>query len=233
MARFSKTLTPAAEAAFLAALRGGALVVAAARQAGVAVSTLYCRRARDEEFGDAWEMAVDASRAAAGRRAPFDAARRQDFLDRVALGFETVAAAAMAGIDKSAVYRRIGRDPDFARRYRAARRRGFDRLDAADREEAAARWRTQQIVPTGTPTADFDEAWTLLRRWERTDGSLGRRRVGHGRLKRSWDFDQAIALVARRLRRIGYPEEAAGEAPRSFDCARDWPRPGRTASKRQ
>jgi hypothetical protein len=37
MARYSKTLTPAAEAAFLAALGGGALVVAAAAGVGVAV----------------------------------------------------------------------------------------------------------------------------------------------------------------------------------------------------
>jgi hypothetical protein len=214
MPRYSKTLTPAAQAAFLAALAGGALVVAAARQAGVAISSLYCRRRRDEDFADAWEMAVDASRGAPGRRAPFDAARREDFLSRLGRGCTAAEAAAAAGADPSAVSRRIRRDPDFARAHTAALRRRFERIAIAagrERAQAAARARTRawDIAPTGEPTADFDEAIKLLARWDRRDGSLGRRFVRFGRMKRTWSFDDAIKPLARRLRASGHgPDEA-------------------------
>ena len=77
MARYSKTLTPAAMAAFLAALEGGALVEAAAEAAGVALSSLYCRRERDPAFAAAWDGGGGGERAGrcwSGTR-PGDASR--------------------------------------------------------------------------------------------------------------------------------------------------------------
>src|SRR5688572_5035945 len=98
MAHFSKTLTPAAQAAFVEALRGGALVQAAAAAVGVAVSTLYCRRRRDVAFDAEWRAAAEASsgwvferRAGAKarvvrrkRRLRFEGARRAAFLEALA-----------------------------------------------------------------------------------------------------------------------------------------------------
>jgi hypothetical protein len=223
VARYSKTLTPQAQAAFVAALRGGALVVAAAAQAGVALSSLYCRRARDPAFAAAWAAAVEAStplwrgRApSAGtnpaRRARLAGWRRDAFLAGLADTCHIADSAAAAGIDKATVYRLIRRDPGFARDCAAAVARGtpllFER-QAREREAAAARARAGGLVPTGRPTADFDEAMKLMARWERRDGSLGRRFVRHGRMKRL-PFDEAIKLLARRLRGLGFgPAEPA------------------------
>ncbi len=50
-------LIPAVQAALLAALRGEALVVAAAASVGVALQTLYRRRKRDPRFDSAWTEA--------------------------------------------------------------------------------------------------------------------------------------------------------------------------------
>lgn len=227
MARYSKTLTPQSQAAFLAALRGGALVVAAARAAGVAVSSLYCRRARDAGFAAAWAAAVEASTplwrrppaplagANPARRARLAGWRRDAFLAALADTCHAADAAAAAGIDKATVHRLIRRDPGFARDCAAAVARGTAHLFREDEaERAAARaWRLP-IAPTGRPTQDFDEAIRLLARWERRDGSLGRRFVRHGRMTR-WSFDDAMALLARRLRGLGFApagEEDKGAA---------------------
>ena len=47
-------------------------------------------------------------------------------------------------------------------------------------------------------TTDFDEIMKLLARYERPDGSIGPRFVRHGRQRR-WSFDDAIALLDRKL----------------------------------
>src|SRR5687767_13355180 len=87
-------LTPEVEAAFLEALRGGALVEAAAAQVGVAVGTLYRRRKRDTVFDAAWSSAAEVSAswawdesagrkvrpAGVKRRLRFAARRRRAFL---------------------------------------------------------------------------------------------------------------------------------------------------------
>ena len=219
MARYSKTLTPEAQAAFLAALAGGALVAAAAEAAGVALSTLYWRRGRDPDFAAEWEDAVTLScaplwdgpppegpfRLGGGRRMRFGGLRRWIFLAALERDCDTTAAARQARIHKSTVYRHLARDPDFARDNRATLERGYSRLGRELEQERLARaerLRDWEIEPIGRPTRDFDEQMRLLARWQRRDGSLGPRQVRHGRMKR-WTFERAIAELDRRLRGIG------------------------------
>jgi hypothetical protein len=225
MPRWSKTMTPASQAAFLAALRGGALVEAAARDAGVAISTLYWRRKREPLFALAWDCAAALSAGAPGRRLRFGAGRRRRFLASFEWSCNLLWAGEEAGVHPATVYRHIARDAGFERDCRAALGRGVARLEeehAAERAARTARWASHEIVPTGTPTADFDEAMKLLARWDRPDGTIGPRRVRHGRMKR-WSFDDAIALLAKRLRAL---EPGWGGRSRAAREGRQTPRDG-------
>jgi hypothetical protein len=196
--------------AFLAALERGAKVRAAAKAAGFADTTFYHRRRRDPDLAEAWDEAVERSaerRPRPGsqrRRTRFCGWRRDCFLEMLALTCNTTEAAEAAGVHRSAVYRRIGRDPGFAREAAAALARGYARLEAqaARQHEAAAARPNRPIVPAGRPTQDFDLAIRLMARWERPDGSLGPRFVSRGRLKR-WTFDRAIEALAKRMRGLG------------------------------
>jgi hypothetical protein len=202
MARYSTTLTPATQAAFVAALRRGALVEAAARAVGIAISTLYHRRKRDPVFAFAWDAAAALSAAAPGRRLRFAVARRRRFLGAFEGSCNILHSCAQAGVHPATVYRHIGRDTGFEAACRKALARGVARLArelAAERAGRARRWSLHEIVPTGEPTRDFDEVMKLLAQWDRPDGSIGPRRVRHGRMRR-WSFDEAIALLAKRLR---------------------------------
>ena len=193
---------PAQMAAFVAAVRGGALVEAAARAAGVAISTLYWRRKRDPLFASAWDLAVALSAGAPGRRLRFGAGRRRRFLASFERSCNLLWACAETKVAPATVYRQIERDPGFERGCRAALARGVARLErelAAERAARARRWASYEIEPAGEMTKDFDEAMKLLARWDRPDGTIGPRRVRHGRQKR-WSFDEAIALLAKRLR---------------------------------
>ena len=215
-------LTPEVQAAFLAELRGGALVVAAARSVGVAVWTLYRRRKRDAGFDAAWTAAAAASAGwviesrhggkarlvRSKRRLRFDRGRREVFLGGVELSCHSREAAEAALVDPGTVCRHIRRDPGFARDNEAALERGYARLErlaAEEREAAAERGRRQSRFvppPDARPPAGFDAQMRLLRQWRRRDGTLGPRRVGRDRL-RSMSFEDAMALLGRRLRALG------------------------------
>jgi hypothetical protein len=221
MARYSKTLTPASQAAFVAALRGGALVEAAARAVGVAISTLYWRRKRGPAFAAAWDCAVALSAGAPGRRLRFGAGRRRRFLASFGCSCNLAWACEETGVDPTTVYRHIARDPGFARDCRAALARGYDFLEgepARQRAAAAARHAKRGIATTAEPTEDFDEGMKLLARWTRPDGSIGPRFVRRGRMK-SGSFEEAIALLEKKLRGRGI--RIAGEEEEEEDRGRD------------
>jgi len=223
MARYSKTLTPAAEVAFLVALRGGAGVAAAAAEAGVALSTLYCRRRRDPLFDSAWSLAAEASSgwrwdeetgrkvrsAGTVRRLRFAGRRRAAFLAVLERDCNTDRAAGETGVNPATVRRHLQADPEFGRDAGEALRRGFEAL-GREREAAWAAIRAGiasgegqwEIVPRGRITSDFDEQMRLMARYERRDGTLGPRRVRHGWM-RSMSFEDAIVLLDRKLRWMG------------------------------
>ena len=196
-----------AQRRFLAAVRRGERLAAAAKASGFALSAFYHRRRRDAEFDSAWDEAVaDAAAAGVGkarRRPRFTARRRAAYLDHLATCCDTTASAAAAGVHKSAVYRRIGRDPDFERGHEAALKRGYERLEAEARrarEAAAARWRGYAFEPIGRPTRDFDRQMRLLTRYCRP----GRRR-GERRPRRALSFDESLAALEVKLSRLDIP----------------------------
>ncbi|HET9639887.1 MAG TPA: hypothetical protein VFP12_11845 [Allosphingosinicella sp.] len=212
-------LTPAVRAAFLAALRGGALVEAAAAEVGVRPGTLYRRRRRDPGFDAEWTAAAEASQRWEYRKAPgakarlvrtkrrlrFGGARRAAYLAELARTCNSSDSARWAGVDPTTICRHLRRDPGFARDCAAALAMGYAALELRLAEEqAAARrrldWRA--IEPTGRMTGDFDEGMRLLARWTRPDGSIGPRFVSRGRQRR-WSFEEAIVLLERRLRGLG------------------------------
>ena len=204
MARWSKTLTPAAMAAFVAALRRGALVEAAAREVGVAISTLYWRRKTDPVFAFAWEAAASLSAEAPGRRLRFAGRRRELFLAAFEASCNTSMSSRATGVAACTVYRHIGRDADFRGDCRTAYRRGttgLERRAAAERAAARERWASYEIVPVGRPSGDFESIMKRLARWERPDGTIGPRQVRHGRMRRM-SFEEAIVLLAKRLRSL-------------------------------
>jgi hypothetical protein len=220
-------VTNAVQAVFLTALRDGATVVEAAAAAGVGLGTLYRVRRRDPLFDSAWSFAAELSspwawdqaagrmaRAAGSRRRlRFGERRSSAFLDALERCCNTQTAAGAAGVNRSTVLRRIHRDPDFARIHGETLRRG---IDALLRESEAARARTMERIrsgeflarlePKGEITRDSDRQMLLLARYGRPDGTIGPRRVRHGRM-RSMPFDEAIRLLDRKLRWLGLVED--------------------------
>jgi len=219
MARTSKTLTPAAMAAFLAALEGGALVEAAAAAAGVAVSSLYWRRERDPAFAAAWDAAVAASAGPVlvwnqagrrwqkqrSRRVRFTRERKQAFLDHFAGSCNLAAAAEAAGVSAATVYEHLRRDPAFAEAFQEALALGYTLIEAEAAGQMRAAQEKYRIHPDPDAAAmamSFDQCLKLLRQWKRRDGTLSARQVSRGHLKR-WSFDDAIRALDKKLRALG------------------------------
>ncbi|GGE01995.1 hypothetical protein GCM10011515_22080 [Tsuneonella deserti] len=123
---------PAWVARFLEALRSGEGVREASRIAGVTSSTPYNRRDKHEDFREAWDaiQPVDARRKRRQGPAPQrDATRVERFLDELAATSNVAAAAAVADLPVSRIYRLRRTDPDFARRWYAALAEGYDNLE--------------------------------------------------------------------------------------------------------
>jgi hypothetical protein len=223
MPRRTKLPPAQAKAAFVAALRRGAPVVEAAREAEVAVWSLYRWRARDPVFDAAWSFAAEASspwawdegkghqvRAAGSRRRlRFAGRRRAAFLARLERDCNTNGAARETGVNRSTVRRHLQRDAGFAGEAKAALKRGYAALNVElARQWAAAQARIRsgtskfEIEPKGRITRDFDQQMRLLARYDRKDGTIGPRRVRRGHM-RSMSFEDAIVLLDRKLRWMG------------------------------
>lgn len=117
---------------FLDALRAGNGVRKASREAGVTSSTPYNRRDTDAKFRAAWDAIQkvdDRRKKRAGPKAPREEMRIERFLDELALTSNVAAAAAIADIPVSRVYRLRRENPDFARRWYAALAEGYDNLE--------------------------------------------------------------------------------------------------------
>jgi hypothetical protein len=206
-------------ARFVAGVRGGALVVEAARAAKVTVATLYRRRKACAGFAAAWDEAAAGSGAAVlrrtgkTRRMRFDAGRRGHFLIALEATCNIDWAAETAGVHKSIVYRRIARDGGFARACAGALARGYPALEAElAREDAAKAARVHApIVATGRFTGDFELAMKLMARWERP--------AAHGKSARAWrrrrappPLAESLAAIEKKLAAIGIPVRGAEDA---------------------
>lgn len=232
MARYSKALTARAMGAFVASLESGAGVEAAAAEARVAVSTLYCRRERDEGFARAWDEAVAKSsgpvlvwnqakrryQKQASRRVRFGPARKQVFLDHFAGSCNLAASAAAAGVCTSSVHRHLARDAAFAEAFQAALEIGYRLLEAEALEQARLAQAAYRIDPASPEGAmSFDKAMQLLREYKRGQGKIGLR-PGGGR-RPGLSFGAAVALLEKRLTVLGVTIDEDSLPPLADDRA--------------
>jgi hypothetical protein len=207
-----------AKRVYLTALGRGATKAEAAKRAGFSRSA-FARLCRDDPDFDA--MREDALERSTGprficpgkgraiqirrnRRVYFTEERREIFLDRFAGTCNLAEAAEAAGVAESTVFAHLAKDPDFAARFRAVLPIGYVRLEAdVVQRRIEAQKRLKAIEPTGEPEPEFDRAMKLLQRWDRKDGTIGPRGVRHGHMER-WDFDEAMKLLAARLKALGF-----------------------------
>jgi hypothetical protein len=224
MTRYSKTLTPEAAGVFIAAVRGGATIEDAAAAAGVAMSTLYCRRERDPAFAATWDEAAAISagpelawvpargryQLRRGRRIRFTRDRKQIFLDHFAGGCDLAAAAEAAGVSADSVYKHLRRDHAFAAAFEEALALGYVLLEAEAVRQGRAMQEAYRIQPNADAAAQaksFDQCLQLLRQWKRRDGTLGPRAQPLDK----WNFEDAFAALEKELTVFGLRLER-GEA---------------------
>jgi hypothetical protein len=215
---------------FLAALRAGLKRDEAAAQAGFTANAFYYARRRDPLFALAWRWAHDLSAAEAHaarragrggdvrvapnakrrlqarpvRRAIFDDGRKRLFLDHFAGTADVKAAADAAGVSVSAVTHHRRTDPEFAAGCDEALAIAYASLEAeAVRQRLEGQRNLRDgITPKGEMPREFDRVLRLLARYERKTGRIGFRERSHGRDAR-WSFDDAMALLDRKLRALG------------------------------
>jgi len=226
-------------AAFVMAVERGATIGAAAREAGVAVSTLYYRRRVSLPFAQAWaEAAAKSARpmlvaASGGRKlvlrrgrpVKFDRARKQAFLDHFAGTCNLEAAAKAAGICVNSVYRALASDPAFAEGFEEALKAGYQLLEAEAVRQQREAQKKYRISPKGDPAAQaqsFERTLQLLREYKRPGGGVGRRAALRGDARSRWTFDEAMVALEKKLKNFGV--EIGEEAPPP-PCGRS-PSPG-------
>lgn len=124
--------TPEWMTRFLDALRASPRIRAAARAAGVPLSTAYYHRSRDAAFLKAWDACLprgDPGAAGLPGQRGKGVARLDRFLEVLAETSNVTAAAETAGIAPGTIYRLRRGDPGFARRWYAALAEGYDNLE--------------------------------------------------------------------------------------------------------
>lgn len=236
----------AAKRDFLAGLRAGLKRDEAAKQAGFTANAFYYARRSDPVFALAWAWAADLSaadahsaRAAAApfdpdeaviapnacrrlqlrpiRRALFDDRRKRIYLDHFAGTADARAAAAAAGVAPCTVSAHRRADPEFAAAEDEALAVAYASLEAeAVRQRLEAQRNLREgLCPTGEISQEFDRVIRLLARYERKSGRIGLRAPGLGR-ERRMSFDEAIALLDRKLRALGarHGVESGDDTPR-------------------
>ena len=159
-----RTAEPQWAGRFLAALRSGLGTRAAAREAGVCSSTPYHRRAKNAEFRAAWDaiQPVDDRRRRRSGPAPRrNAARLDRFIAELAETSNVAAAAAVADVTTSVIYRLRRTDPDFARRWYAALAEGYDNLEMELLQRLRCGEPHGDGAPSGKAARKFDTATAL------------------------------------------------------------------------
>jgi hypothetical protein len=115
---------------FLAALRKGWPIAKAAKTAGISASTTYGLRRTNARFADEWEAAYAAGGRNAGRQRFTRVQQwKKPFLEALAETSNVSASAARVNIPTRTVYRLKREDAEFAARWLAALREGYDHLE--------------------------------------------------------------------------------------------------------
>jgi hypothetical protein len=175
----------AAKAAFLAAVRRGVPLEAAAAEAGASLQGLYGARQRDRAFAAEWveALAQSAEEERAGvcphcgsavgeekvapnnrrrlqkrriRKLRFDARRKERFLAHFASSCDVEAAARAVGVDATTVFKHRRKDPAFAAAFDEALAQGYARLEAeALRQRLEAQKRMRRALDDGVPSGEI------------------------------------------------------------------------------
>jgi hypothetical protein len=147
----------------------------------------------------------------------FTGKRQQIYLDHFAGTADSEAAAAAAGVTTHTVRAHARKHPDFEAAEGEALRHAYVRLEAeAVRQRLEAQRRlSENLEPTGEIAREFERVMKLLARFDRRDGRVGRRELGHAS-RRRWTFDEAIRALDRKLNALGIrrgvlPPEAQAE----------------------
>lgn len=145
------------------------------------------------------------------RAADFTPAKRQRFLDALAMTCNVRHAAAHAGVDASTVYFHRNRDETFAEQWRAALAVGYDQLEALVLEHGGAGIALEPPDPARAeaqgmaPAFDFDKAIKALQQHRRArEGGRYVRSAARQRATREETnaaLMKAIAAAGRRLAR--------------------------------
>jgi len=144
----------------------------------------------------------------------FTESRQQIYLDHFAGSADAEAAAAAAGVTSDAVRMHCRKHPEFAALRDEALRFAYAKLEAEavrQRLEAQGRLR-ENLEPTGEMAQEFERVMKLLARYDRRDGRVGPREIGHGRQRR-WTFEEAMAALDKKLRSLGLRHGIPGDAP--------------------
>jgi hypothetical protein len=147
----------------------------------------------------------------------FNDKRQQIYLDHFAGTADAEAAAAAAGVSTHTVNAHARKHPEFAAVEKEALRIACARLEAeAVRQRLEAQRRlSENLEPTGEMAQEFERVMKLLARFDRKDGRVAAREVGHGHQQVS-SFEEAIETLDRKLRALGVrrnlipPEENEG-----------------------
>lgn len=145
------------------------------------------------------------------RQVKFTEERRRAFFDHFAGSCDADAAAEAAGLDKSTVYKKRLRDPDFAHDWSETLAIGYARLEAeAVRQRLEAQRRLKDGALGDSEIAqEFERVMKLLARWDRRGPEAGVR--GTAPDGGSWTFDQAIEALEARLKALGIAVRDDGE----------------------
>lgn len=161
------------------------------------------------------------------RNVRFDAAAQAVYLAHFAANCDTRAAAAAAGVHESTVRLHRRMDPAFAEAHAEALAQGYVRLEAeALRRRIAAQRKLNAAIAAAGPVlppaldaeegAEFDRVMRLLARWDRKPRRVERGFTPGGRRHR-WTFDEAMALLAKKMRAMGLRPTPPPAGDRDWD----------------
>jgi hypothetical protein len=214
----------------VAALRRGATVRAAAREAGFSEGTVHQWRREAPHFGAACRDALDGREGMLvvpgnggrewqlrkARRNSFSRRRKRIYLEHFAATGDARASAAAAGVSKGTVSNHRLSDPAFREGCAQALVEAYATLEAeAVRQRLAAMERIdfdagKEAPPSGLdPAAEFARTMELLREHKRSRAGA----KASGRPPERWSFEESMAALEKRLKIFGVRVREDGEEP--------------------